>query len=328
MVSNMKKIIFGQQDYTERLICYLRKILPLEKFHIFSFPLSGQNPTEYCFDFAIYDKQLACIEKNLPVVIAFGSKYQEAAVEYLSTLGFGNFQFFDATMDNALKREFFKKESFQKRREFSLIDEEKSIIVYMAKSIMDKPLKNYPNVLSPHIIPIQVGAALTDDKIADVTDSTGDNISARNRHFSETTALYWMWKNAEADYLGLCHYRRLWKDLDYIAEKLQNDIIDIVLPVPTLCVHSVYEDYMEKYIPTVYPTMLNVLREMSPEYYAASKEIYQGHVFYACNMLIAKRRFCMRFASGCFLWFSRLRRESGSCQIPIRTVMLAFVRND
>lgn len=39
-------------------------------------------------------------------------------------------------------------------------------------------------------------------------DDTGDNISDLNRHFSEYSVIYWAWKNQEADYYGLCHYRR------------------------------------------------------------------------------------------------------------------------
>ena len=39
-------------------------------------------------------------------------------------------------------------------------------------------------------------------------DDTGDNISELNRHFSEYSVIYWAWKNQQADYFGLCHYRR------------------------------------------------------------------------------------------------------------------------
>jgi hypothetical protein len=58
-------------------------------------------------------------------------------------------------------------------------------------------------------LPIQVGASLTDVRKGCLTDHTGDHISHRNRDYCECTGLYWIWKNyTEADYLGLCHYRR------------------------------------------------------------------------------------------------------------------------
>jgi hypothetical protein len=39
-------------------------------------------------------------------------------------------------------------------------------------------------------------------------DDTGDSISARNPHYCELTATYWIWKNASDDAIGICHYRR------------------------------------------------------------------------------------------------------------------------
>ena len=285
---NIMTIIFGQADYAHRIAKYIRD----GATKIFSFPLSGDDPTAYIFDFSRYDDELKNIPKNAAIIVAFGRKYLTTAAEHLRGLGFTDLRLFDAPMDNEMKKAFFKREFALRGKTFSLIDEigeEKSVRVYMAKSVVDKPAPNFPKRLSKYITPIQVGAALTDKRIADVTDDTGDNISARNRHYSETTALYWMWKNVAADYLGLCHYRRLWKNLDAIADALQGGDYDVVLPVPTLCADSVMKDYMERYIPDVYPTMLDVLREMSPEYYEASWEIYGGDVFYACNMLIAKR---------------------------------------
>ena len=57
-------------------------------------------------------------------------------------------------------------------------------------------------------IPIHVGKDLTDLDLGIIGDNTGDNISELNPNFCELTALYWMWKNSDADILGLVHYRR------------------------------------------------------------------------------------------------------------------------
>lgn len=56
-------------------------------------------------------------------------------------------------------------------------------------------------------MPIHVGCE-GKESIGFTGDNTGDNISAKNPHYCELTALYWAWKNLQADYTGLVHYRR------------------------------------------------------------------------------------------------------------------------
>lgn len=292
------KIIWGQQDYAERIACYLEEILPGEELRTLPFPTP--NPTSEFFDFSHYDVALTNVDRDVSIIVAFGTEHQQNAIEYLKKMGFWNFQFFNAIMDNQLKKPFLKKIFAKQGKEISFIGEEKSVIIYMAKSIVDKPLRNYPKCISSHIVPLQVGSALTERRIATLTDDIGDNISCRNQHYSETTALYWMWKNAEADYLGLCHYRRMWKDLDKIADNLQNYVADIVLPIPTWMVPTVMEGHLKKYTPEVWETMMDVLKRHSPEYYKAAQTIFGGNIFYASNMLIAKRHVLHQLCSWMF----------------------------
>ena len=56
-------------------------------------------------------------------------------------------------------------------------------------------------------LPLHVGKEGKQD-IGFPGDNTGDHISDRNGTFCELTGLYWAWKNLQADYTGLVHYRR------------------------------------------------------------------------------------------------------------------------
>ncbi|MCM1376583.1 MAG: DUF4422 domain-containing protein [Muribaculum sp.] len=56
-------------------------------------------------------------------------------------------------------------------------------------------------------LPLQVGAEGKAD-LGYARDNIGENISELNYSFCELTGLYWAWKNLDADYIGLAHYRR------------------------------------------------------------------------------------------------------------------------
>ena len=60
------------------------------------------------------------------------------------------------------------------------------------------------------LTPVYCGAVYKKDKWQPelIGDNTGDNISEKRMSYCELTVQYWAWKNVEADYYGLCHYRR------------------------------------------------------------------------------------------------------------------------
>ena len=67
--------------------------------------------------------------------------------------------------------------------------------------------KPYAMPADPLYLPLHVGAE-GKESIGFAGDNTGDHISAKNPQFCELTGLYWAWKNVDADYIGLAHYRR------------------------------------------------------------------------------------------------------------------------
>lgn len=62
---------------------------------------------------------------------------------------------------------------------------------------------------NPLYVPVRCGAVFDKkNPMGILGDDTGDNISEKRMSFCEFTVQYWAWKNVEADYYGLCHYRR------------------------------------------------------------------------------------------------------------------------
>ena len=67
-------------------------------------------------------------------------------------------------------------------------------------------------------LPLHVGHAGKPD-IGFQGDDTGENISTKNANYCELTGLYWAWKNLDADYIGLAHYRRYFAGNKYCKDK-------------------------------------------------------------------------------------------------------------
>lgn len=84
---------------------------------------------------------------------------------------------------------------------------------------------------SPLYVPVRCGAVFdmtTDPRL--IGDDTGVNISDRRMSFCEFTVQYWAWKNIDAEYYGLCHYRRY---LSFIDRRFKTDAYNM-LYVPVL----------------------------------------------------------------------------------------------
>lgn len=174
--------------------------------------------------------------------------------------------------------------------------------VFMAKCYMDKQLINKA-VIPDWLTPVQAGAALTQERVAQCLDCSGDNISVKNKNYCELTVLYWIWKNRlhsasinDGGYYGLFHYRR-WLDLDDAdISRLARMDVDAVLPYPTIHEPDIREHH-ERYLKhTDWNAMLQALRELSPEYYAAYETVFSQEYLYNYNILIAKaavfRQYC------------------------------------
>lgn len=134
-----------------------------------------------------------------------------------------------------------------------------------------------------------------------VRDNTGDNISGKNPNFCELTGLYWAWKNLDADYLGLAHYRRHFsikknnndkKGCVLTGEQLEAILADtdVVLPKPrNYFIETNYSQYVHAHHAEDLDTTREIISEMYPEYlkaYDASMKRTTGHRF---NMFIMRR---------------------------------------
>ncbi|SET12541.1 protein of unknown function [Pseudobutyrivibrio sp. C4] len=173
------------------------------------------------------------------------------------------------------------------------------IEIYRAISAMDKNLKEDISRFNWEK-KIQVGAALSDSQVSNIRDNTGENISGKNRMYCELTALYWMWKNTSAEYLGLCHYRRHFVLTEEERRKLPQSDIDVVLTVPIANFPDVRTIYARDHIIEDWEILKKAIKEKYPDYYEDVEKLEKGNVYFAYNMFIARREIFNKYCEFLF----------------------------
>jgi hypothetical protein len=169
--------------------------------------------------------------------------------------------------------------------------------------------KEYSFPTNDIFLPIQVGCKLANKKLNIQGDDTGDNISEKNPNYAELTALYWAWKNLNADIIGLCHYRRYFyfqnysKNTIYFSlNKLINQYIptedkiiklldkyDIILPKPYIYPYSLELHYKINHISEDFNILSEIIKTKYQKYYSSwINTMKYNNKIYQYNMFICK----------------------------------------
>jgi lipopolysaccharide biosynthesis glycosyltransferase len=154
-------------------------------------------------------------------------------------------------------------------------------------------------------------------------DNVGENISSKNRRYCEMTAQYWAWKNEDADYYGLWHYRRyfafnenipttVWGVIngDNISDQeleefsiLEEDMLDtigkydMILPQDWDIVYgsdkvesaTIYEHWCHNLNKADIDLLIDVIHEKYPSYARATYDLIHSGSAPFNNMFIMKK---------------------------------------
>lgn len=154
----------------------------------------------------------------------------------------------------------------------------------------------------PLYVPVQVGAAGKED-LGFVRDDSGDNISEKNANFCELTGLYWAWKNLEADYVGLAHYRRhfsarqhLKADQKYVITEQEIRRVfsetDVILPVKrNYFIETNYSQYVHAHHKEDLELTRQIIGEKYPRFLQAYDESMKRTYGHRFNMFVMKRKY-------------------------------------
>lgn len=154
----------------------------------------------------------------------------------------------------------------------------------------------------PIYVPVHVGRSAwrqahpgeKSELLSYVGDDSGENISDQNCYYSELTGMYWAWKNADADYIGICHYRRYLLDHDgalFDREKIKTVLKDYdVITTKNLQLNFPYEEGFVHHHKKVYlDTTAEVLQELYPEYTNTFQTLVKEKHTYFGNMVITRK---------------------------------------
>lgn len=162
--------------------------------------------------------------------------------------------------------------------------------------------KQYEFPMDKGYQPIHVGKknSVSDLGANVIGDDSGDSISELNSSYCELTALYWIWKNSQADIVGLVHYRRYFAyernmlslNGKYIAASADFDFskYDIVLAKKrNYYITNIKNHYRQAHSENDLNVLRNILATRNPEYLDAFDSVMNGKELSLYNMFVSKR---------------------------------------
>jgi hypothetical protein len=184
-------------------------------------------------------------------------------------------------------------------------------------------------------LPIHVGKEGKQD-LGYIGDNTGNNISIKNSNYCELTAIYWAWKNLEADYIGLVHYRRYFTKHNLRnCEKKKQDIltkndfenilkdVDIIVPDKRkYYIETIRSHYNHSYYEKDLNETENIIKEIYPEYSIAFNKVMNRTWAHMFNMFVMRKDYFNEYCEWLFTILFELEKR---IDISSYTVMEARV---
>ncbi|KRN28351.1 glycosyltransferase [Lactobacillus selangorensis] len=152
-------------------------------------------------------------------------------------------------------------------------------------------------------LPVFVGKDLHPDvNHTFIGDNTGDNISKKNAHYNELTAIYWAWKNLKnVDAIGLVHYRRYLslnhhKNLNEILTKKDIEKLftetNIILPKKrNYFIESNFSHYIHAHHQEPLDLTRQIIAKDYPSYLGAYDKVMNSTSAHMFNMFIMRKKY-------------------------------------
>ncbi len=320
----MKLAIFGAKSIALGVCLAIQRLYPEHEVETFLVSSLKDNPSILA-GLPVQEVQNYS-NKEMLILIAVPEDLHQEITKCLEKQGFFHYVGIDSRKESILMEHYFGLSgAFHSIRRLPFGDEKADLRVYQAKFYKDRQLKE--EYEKPDwIVPIQAGAVLTAERVADETDCVGEQISEKNVNYCELTALYWMWKNKllwndsqnngvsntvkHIEYYGLFHYRRVLDIQEEDLLRIKENHVDVILPYPTVHEPDIYEHHTRYVRSSDWGAMMAALWELQPVYAEAFERILKQPYLYNYNIVIARRQILADYCAWLFPILNRVEELS------------------
>jgi hypothetical protein len=176
-------------------------------------------------------------------------------------------------------------------------------------------------------VPLIVGTN-GEDNFGFCSDDTGDNISGKNKDYSELTGLYWIWKNSDAEIVGLIHYKRYFSKNPVYGTLKNEDIknylkkYDIIVAKRTKLLVPYYNheqifnnnDFFEE----LYDLTREIIKIKCPDYLNSFDKVMHGYSISYYNMFISRKEIIDRYCKWIFPLLNEIENKIDLTKYPPR----------
>lgn len=160
--------------------------------------------------------------------------------------------------------------------------------------------KKFRSIPSPDYIPLYVRHV----EIEDLSDSklfadVDDHISELNSVINECTAIYWIWKNQQTDYIAINHYRRFFVsqcfggclqsgEIELIMNRYDGAISELIMFSDMHITEKLRTEIDEEAFEVTMSALRNVFDELEESDRKAFNYVFDGNSMFPCNMFIMR----------------------------------------
>jgi hypothetical protein len=309
----MKIAIFGAQGIALGAYRAIRVLYPKRIVECFIVSDRKGNPTELA-GIPVVELSKLSAGSDVEIMIATPENVMPEIEELLKKKGLHCYVRLDSKRwGEMMERYYLRIDRFLPLSAVPVGFNRTSLAVYMAKFYKDKALSSAYDIPA-YIHPLQVGAALCTERVAELIDCEGENISYKNVNYSELTGLYWIWKNrisgSSDKYAGLVHYRRILELTDDDILRLADNDVDVILPYPMPYEPNI-EEHHRRYIKKEdWCALLTALNELQPVYAENLNDILNQQYMYNYNIIIAKETVLSEYCEWLFPILERVEELS------------------